>query len=55
MLLVEWCAVGVDCLKIAATEPDTVDFFPCHNALVTAARTRYILPEFLESPLDASL
>ena len=53
VLLVERRSIGVDRLKIAVTAPDSVEFFPCDDALVAAAWTGRILPEFLELPLDA--
>jgi len=53
VLLVEWRAVGENRLKIAVTAPNSVEFVPGDDALVTASRTGCILPEFLDSPLDA--
>jgi len=55
VLLVEWCAVGENRLKIAVTAPDSVGTFPRDDALVTAPWTGRILPKFLESPLDAGI
>jgi len=54
VLLVERCAVGENRLKIAATAPNSVEFFPGYDTLLTAARTGRIPPKFLESPLDAA-
>jgi len=53
VLLVEGRAVGENRLKIAVTAPNSVEFVPGDDALVTASRTGCILPEFLDSPLDA--
>ena len=55
VLLVERRAVGENRLKIAVTTPDSVEFLPRHNALMIAAWTGRILPELLESPLDARI
>ncbi len=55
VLLVERRAIGENRLKIAVTAPNSVDFFPGHNALMAASWTGRICPKFLESPLDASI
>jgi hypothetical protein len=55
VLLVKWRSMGVNWLKFAITASNSVVFFPRHNALVTTARTGCILPEPLESPLDARI
>ena len=55
VLLVEWRSVGENRLKIAVTAPDSVEFVPRDDALVAALWTGRILPEFLESPLDARI
>jgi len=47
--------MGVHWLKFAITTSNSVVFFPRHNALVTTARTGCILPELLETPLDARI
>ena len=55
VLLVKRRSVGENRLKIAVTAPDSVEFVPGNNALVAALWTGRILPEFLESPLDAGI
>ena len=53
VLLVERRAIGENRLKITVTTPYSVKFIPRNDALVAAAWTGRILPELLESPLDA--
>lgn len=52
VLLVEGRAIGVDRFKIAVSADNAVGRLPRVNAGVAAARTRGILPELLESPLN---
>ena len=55
VLLVERRAIGENRLKITVTTPYSVKFIPRNDALVTATWTGRILPELLESPLDARI
>jgi len=55
VLLVKGCSVGVDRLEIAVTAPNAVEMRPRLNGVVPAPWTGRILPEFLESPLDARM
>jgi len=55
VLLVERRTIGEKRLKIAVTTPNTVEFVPRGDTLVTAPWTGRILPKFLESPLDAGV
>ena len=55
MLLVEGRSVGVDRLEITVSTPNTVGIFPCDDTVMPAARTGCVLPELLESPLDAGI
>jgi hypothetical protein len=55
MLFVERRAIGKNRLKITVTTPYSVKFIPRNDALVAAAWTGRILPELLESPLDARI
>jgi hypothetical protein len=55
VLLVKRHSVDVDRLEFALTAPNPVTFLPRRYTLVTAAWTGCILPESLESPLDAGI
>jgi hypothetical protein len=55
VLLVEWRTVGVDRFEIAFSADNAVGRFPRVDAGITAAWTRRMLPELLESPLDAGI
>jgi hypothetical protein len=54
-LLMERRSIGIYWLEIAASAPDTVNVLPGHDTLITATRTRGILPELLESMLDPGI
>jgi len=55
VLLVKRRSVGVDRLEIAVTAPNAVEIRPRLNGVVPAPWTGRILPEFLESPLNAGI
>ena len=55
VLLVKWRAVGVDRFEIAVSTDNAVGRFPRVDAGMATARTRRMLPELLESPLDAGI
>jgi len=55
MLLVERRSVGVGRLEITVSTPNTVGILPRDDTLIPAARTGRVLPELLESPLDAGI
>jgi hypothetical protein len=55
MLLVEGRSVGVDRLEITVSTPNTVGILPGDDTLIPATRTGRVLPELLESPLDAGI
>jgi len=48
-------SVGVDRLEVAVTAPHAVDMRPRLNGVVPAPWTGHILPELLESPIDARI
>ena len=54
MLLVDGCSVGVDRLEITVSTPNTVGILPRDDTVIPAAGTGRVLPELLESPLDAT-
>jgi len=55
VLLVKWRSVGVHRLEVAVTAPDAVETRPRLDGVVPAAWTGRVLPESLESPLDACI
>ena len=55
MLLVKRHSIGVDRLEIVVTTPHTVEMGSHLNSVVTTPWTGCILPEVLESPLDAGI
>ncbi len=53
MLLVEGCSVGVGWLEITVSTLDTAGILPRDDTLMPTTRTGCVLPELLESTLDA--